>query len=278
VAANAAVQPGPSIKETNVLLGLSPDLPTVVEIDVNAISTNPNQPRSVFDDTGLQSLAASIADHGLQQPVLLREAPEKGRYILVAGERRLRAHRRLGRPTIFAVLIRADADPDELALVENVQREDLDAVDWARGVRRLIAQRGYTLAAAGALVGCSESEVARRTKVLDLPADILAGYQADPQAVTRNQLIEIAYAGGEEAQRRLWQLARSGSTVQQLRRERPKRDADREPIKVFSRGILRIGRTLDDMAEARKGGGPLVREHCDRLRELRDRIDTLLAE
>ena len=206
--------------ETDRMFGLSGVLPRLIEVDLDAVETNPGQPRTVFDDESLRSLADSIARHGLQQPVLVQEGTEKGRYRLVAGERRLRAHRLLGRGTIAAIITKGR--PEEIALIENVQRVDLDAIDLARGLSQLIEAHGYTQAEVAAAVGCSEAEVSKRLKVLRLPDDILADYRANPDAVSRSALVELAFVEDEAELRRLWQTARTGGlTVGAVRAARP---------------------------------------------------------
>ncbi|PWC36507.1 ParB/RepB/Spo0J family partition protein [Azospirillum sp. TSO35-2] len=258
--------------ETDRMFGLSGVLPRLIEADLDAIDTNPGQPRTVFDDESLRSLADSIARHGLQQPVLVQEGAEKGRYRLVAGERRLRAHRLLGRGTIAAIITKGR--PEEIALIENVQRVDLDAIDLARGLAQLIDAHGYTQAEVAAAVGCSEAEVSKRLKVLRLPDDILADYRANPDAVSRSALVELAFVEDEGELRRLWQTARTGGlTVGAVRAARPASSTSAEPLRVLGKAINRMDK---DLAAIDGAAQALQREHRERLQALRDRIDALL--
>lgn len=266
----------PVIDETDRLHGLSSDFPRLIEVDVARIRANPDQPRSSFDETALQALARSIDEHGLQQPVLVREDAEKGQYMLVAGERRLRAHRLLGRPTIFAVI--TAGRPEELALIENVQRVDLDAVDLARGLDRLIAIHGYTQEAVGALLGIDRAEVNRRLSVLRLPEDMLEDYRRHMETVSRSALFEIATLDDDALQRDLWEKAKAGLTVKGLRAEKKKASPQQAPLsalRVIGQGLLRIDRELVRMIEHRQILAP---EHAEHLRDLRRRIDGLLGE
>lgn len=266
----------PVIDETDRLHGLSSDFPRLIEVDVARIRANPDQPRSSFDETALQALARSIDEHGLQQPVLVREDAEKGQYMLVAGERRLRAHRLLGRPTIFAVI--TAGRPEELALIENVQRVDLDAVDLARGLDRLIAIHGYTQEAVGALLGIDRAEVNRRLSVLRLPEDMLEDYRRHMETVSRSALFEIATLDDDALQRDLWEKAKAGLTVKGLRAEKKKASPQQAPLsalRVIGQGLLRIDRELVRMVEHRRILAP---EHAEHLRDLRRRIDGLLGE
>lgn len=260
----------------NSMFGLSADFPELVEIDVGAIRPNPDQPRTVFDDASLRGLADSIAAHGLQQPILVKRAGA-GAYTLVAGERRLRAHQLLGRPTIFAIVSAGNAE--ELALVENVQRVDLDAVDLARGLERLVERHGYTQETVGALVGCDRAEVARTLAVLRLPDDILLEYRQHTRTVSRTTLAELAQVGDPGIQRRLWEQAKQGLTVRELREQKraaksPSPSQSGHTLREVGKSLLRIGK---DVASLRQHADALGREHRDRLRELRDEIDRLLG-
>lgn len=257
--------------ETDRMFGLSGVLPRLVEVDLDAIAVNPDQPRTVFDEEALRSLAASIEAHGLQQPILVQDSGEKGRYRLVAGERRLRAHQMLGRPTIAAIITKGRAD--EIALIENVQRVDLDAIDLARGLERLIQAHGYTQAEAGAVVGLSDTDTSRRLSVLNLPADVIEQYQREPGAVSKSVLYEIASVEGQAAQRTLWTKARQGMTVKEVRASKPRLRPTVEPMRLLGISLARIGK---DVGAIRQLKGNMAEEHRERLRALRREIDDLL--
>lgn len=263
------------VLETDRLFGLSGTLPRLIEADVANIRINPDQPRTVFDESALASLAGSIERHGLQQPVLVQETAEKGVYRLVAGERRLRAHQMLGRPTIAAIITKGRAE--EIALIENVQRVDLDAIDLARGLTQLIETHGYAQAEVAAAIGVSESEVSKRLKVLDLPGDILTEYRENPDAVSRSALVELAFVGDEAEVRRLWKTARTGGlTVQSVRSARASATpASPEPLRALGKAINRIDKDLTAIGSL---SGALQKEHREQLRTLRSRIDALLGD
>ncbi|HYH22262.1 MAG TPA: ParB/RepB/Spo0J family partition protein, partial [Azospirillum sp.] len=140
----------------DALFGLSADFPRLIEVDLARIARNPDQPRKRFDEDSLNELAQSIDRHGLKQPILVQEDGDGG-YRLVAGERRLRASALLGRKTIFAIV--TEGDPDELALIENIQRVDLDAMEQAGAFARLIERHGYTHEALGRVIGRSQADV-----------------------------------------------------------------------------------------------------------------------
>src|SRR5512143_1573075 len=111
------------------LFGTTRGVPRIIELDLAEIHTNPDQPRKTFDEEALQELAASIERHGLIQPITVKKLEDGQGYLLVAGERRLRAHEKLGLSRIVALVTKGDAD--EIALVENLQRQDLDPLEEA---------------------------------------------------------------------------------------------------------------------------------------------------
>jgi ParB family chromosome partitioning protein len=145
----------------------------VVDVPLSRISPNPHQPRRRMDETGLEELAASIREHGILQPVLVTETLDG--YQLVAGERRVRAARLAGLDHIPALIRQlADRDQLEVALVENVQRADLDPIDEALAYRQLIDEFGLTQDHVAERVGKARSTVANTLRLLDLHPDVQA--------------------------------------------------------------------------------------------------------
>jgi ParB family chromosome partitioning protein len=143
-------------------------------IPVDAVDPNPNQPRSEFDAVAIDELAASIAAVGLLQPVVVRAADD--RYVLVAGERRLRAVKQLGWDDVTAV-IRDDTDEATNlteALVENLQREDLTPLEEAAAYQELLEEYGMTHEQVADKVGKSRSAVSNTLRLLQLPVEIQA--------------------------------------------------------------------------------------------------------
>jgi ParB family chromosome partitioning protein len=142
-------------------------------LPVGALTPQPGQPRRVFDETALEELAQSIATRGMLQPILVR--PHGRNYQIVAGERRWRAAQR-ARLHEVPVIVREldDADTFEIALLENIQRRDLNAVEEADAYRRLINEFGHTQEALGKLVHKSRSHIANLLRLLDLPESVLA--------------------------------------------------------------------------------------------------------
>ncbi len=159
------------------LKALIPDTPRaragLTEIPVDAIRPNPGQPRHTFDAAALDQLAASVAEHGVLQPLLVSD-DGAGRYILIAGERRWRAAKRAGLTSVPAV-IRERLDERgalELALVENIQRRDLTPLEEARAFEQLRTAAGLSQAEIAHRVGRDRSSVANALRLLKLPPEI----------------------------------------------------------------------------------------------------------
>ena len=143
----------------------------VVELSVGDIDPNRNQPRKKFDDDALLALADSIRHNGVLSPILV--ARDGGRYTIIAGERRWRAARLANCPTIPAIVRDwDDVRRQEAALVENIQREDLNAIEEARGIRRLMEECALTQEVVAERIGRSRSAVANILRLLNLPKRI----------------------------------------------------------------------------------------------------------
>jgi ParB family transcriptional regulator, chromosome partitioning protein len=145
------------------------------ELDMSLIEANPFQPRTRFEEESLNELAASIRELGVIQPVIVRHKGD-GRYQLIAGERRFRAASIIGLETIPAFVRTADDQALlEMALVENIQREDLDAIEIAISYQRLIDECDLTQEALSERVGKKRSTIANYVRLLRLPAEIQLG-------------------------------------------------------------------------------------------------------
>jgi len=171
----------------------------VREIEIGRIRPNPNQPRIQFSEESIDELADSIAERGVLQPILLR--PHGDGFEIVAGERRWRAAQRARLHTIPAIVRQIDeAATAELALIENIQREDLNAIEEAEGYRQLIERHGHTQENVARIVHKSRSHVTNLLRLLELPdavrqsllkGDISMGHARavaaapDPEALTK---------------------------------------------------------------------------------------------
>jgi ParB family chromosome partitioning protein len=144
----------------------------VKELDIDRIEPNPRQPRDRFDKDHLNQLASSIEKHGILQPIVVRRRDD--RYQLIMGERRLRAARIAGKTSIPAIVREAtDADSLKFALMENLQREDLNPLEEAKGYLELREEFGLTTNEIAALLGKDRSTVANTLRLLQLPAAVL---------------------------------------------------------------------------------------------------------
>ena len=199
----------------------SPDAPTsrggVREIDISRIKPNPDQPRIQFDEEALDQLAESIRQRGVLQPILLR--PDGEDFLIVAGERRWRAAQRARIHSIPAIVREIDDSATaELALIENIQRQDLNPLEEAEGYRQLIQRHGHTQDDIGRLVHKSRSHVANLLRLLELPefvrqsllqGDISMGHARavatapDPEELTREIVAKgLSVRQAEERARR----------------------------------------------------------------------------
>jgi ParB family transcriptional regulator, chromosome partitioning protein len=149
----------------------------VVDVPIDRVASSPFQPRSRVDEAELETLAESVRVHGVIQPILVTETLDG--YRLVAGERRLRAARLAGLERIPAVVRQlADREQLELALVENVQRQDLNAIEEARAYRQLIDEFGFTQEQLAARVSRARSSVANTLRLLDLAPPVQAAIES----------------------------------------------------------------------------------------------------
>jgi ParB family chromosome partitioning protein len=144
----------------------------MAEVDIKSITPNPLQPRREFDDEALSELAESIKQLGVIQPITLKRM-EDGRYMIISGERRWRASQMAGLETLPAYIREVDDENlHAMALVENIQREDLNAIEIALGMQRLIEECGLTQEAMAEKVGKKRSTVANYMRLLSLPEEV----------------------------------------------------------------------------------------------------------
>lgn len=174
----------------------------MVEISVEMITGNPHQPRQSFDEAEAQSLRESIERYGLLEPIGVT-AQDDGSYRLVFGERRLRAVRSLGHETVAAVLIGRDVPADEVSIVENLQRVDLNPFEAADAMAGLMQRRGCSQAEIARLLGLDKAEVSRTLGLLRLPQAVRDEYPAHRPPMSA--LREIAKGESSAEQLRRWE-------------------------------------------------------------------------
>ena len=203
----------------------------LAHLPVETIHANPRQPRKRFDNEATSALADSIRSQGLVQPVVVRPR-EAGGFELIAGERRWRAAREAGVPTVPAVVREADnRDSLLLGLVENVAREELSAVEEARAYALLMDEFGLSLGDLGERVGKAKPTVSNRLRLLELPDDLLG-------LVERGELSEgharavLAVPDNEGRRRLARQIVRRGMSVRAAERAARWAGAKTKPRKV----------------------------------------------
>jgi ParB family chromosome partitioning protein len=245
--------------------------PGPTEIPISRITANPWQPRQDLSEDGLQALAASIAEHGVLQPIVVTETLDG--YGLIAGERRLRAARLAGLDRIPAVIRQLeDHQHLELALVENLQRSDLGPLEEARAFRQLIDEFGFTQETVAVRVGRARSTVANTLRLLDLDPAVqqaiadgrlteghgraLLGLPGDVQARLISTVVdgELSVRQTEELVRRLRASPSESSSDARTR------DPDLERVEEALREALG---TKVSMSRTRRGGRIVIEYYGD---------------
>jgi ParB family chromosome partitioning protein len=256
------------------------------EAPIDSISADPDQARKVFDEGEIKALAATMAEQGQLQPILLRRVPgDRPCWVIVAGERRWRAAVLNGWTSILAIE-HDGGDAEILSLVENLQRVDLTPVEEARGLRRLIQDKGWTQNAAAEALGKSKSEVSAILRILSLPEDVLDDVLTSELQIPKNVLIELARIEDSSARDRLLRLARAGLlTVQAIRSiaagkargdgaKGSEVDAGRPKQGLDARMLSRL---VSAIRTARTEGRPLTQPEREQLVKLQDEIEQRLS-
>jgi ParB family transcriptional regulator, chromosome partitioning protein len=257
--------------------------PAAIEISIDRIHRNPYQPRQRFDDAELVQLTESIRQHGVLQPLLVTEQLDG--YRLVAGERRLRAAQAAGLERVPAVVRQlADRDQLELALVENLQRADLNPMEEASAFRQLVDEFGFTQEQLATRLGRARSTVANTLRLLEMRSAVqeavadgritegharaMAGL-SEPQENGLLELIvtrDLSVRQAEELARR----QRDATPAPQPSRERRPADPDLERVEEDLRSALG---TKVSLARSRRGGRIVIEYYSDEeLNRLYDRL------
>lgn len=211
-------------------------------VPVSEIRPNPDQPRKCFDEEKLAELASSIKRHGLLQPIVVR--PRPGGFELLAGERRLRAARLAGVERLPA-LVREVDDPLEVALLENLQREDLSALEEAEAIAGLIERHGYTHQVAAELIGKSRPYVSNTLCLTRLPDQVKSELRRNGHGVSRELLMSVAREEDPEAAVQLWNRVKlQALSVRSFRESRGGPRGERPAIRQVLLATRRLGRAL----------------------------------
>jgi ParB family chromosome partitioning protein len=251
-----------------VLLG-GDDGPELAHLPVQMIHPNPRQPRRRFDGEATSGLADSIRAQGVVQPVLVRPRPAGG-YELIAGERRWRAAREAGVPTVPALVREADErDALLLALVENVAREQLSPVEEARAYALLLDEFALTLGEIGERVGRSKPSVSNRVRLLELPDDVLGMLERGELSEGHARAV-LAVQGHEDRRRVARLIVRRGLSVRAAERAarwagartRPRRPRQTPPDPALAERAKAAAEALTGLT-ARVGSGRLEIHFAD---------------
>ena len=235
-----------------------------VELKISEIEPNRKQPRKDFDEDALAALAESIQTHGLLQPVVVRPLPG-GTYELVAGERRWRASRMAGLTVIPAIIREMDEQTAaEVAMVENLQREDLNPYEEALGYRTLMERFSMTQETVAARVGKSRAAVANTLRLMQLPDEMLNALRTGK--ITAGQARALLAACSEERQKEMFRCALDGASVRVLEAMAKQKAAVKKPAvdsQYYTEVALALKQELHRPVKIRstgKGKGTLTLE------------------
>jgi len=230
----------------DALLGdvVAPNKQPIKDIDLNQIKPNRFQPRQVFDELKINELSLSIAKHGILSPILVRETGAGG-YELIAGERRLRAAKKAGLQTAPCLLDNAEDQLSlELSLIENLQREDLNPVEEARGYDRLKREFNLTQDNIAEVTGKARSSIANSMRLLNLPQSIIdLLYSGD---LEKGHAKILASMESSEAEGLAKKIVTLGLTVKDAAANKaPKKHSKQQP-KTKNRDLLNIEQDLSE--------------------------------
>ncbi len=254
----------------------SPDLPRIIEVDLGQLRPHPDQPRTAFDEASIHELAASIAQHGLIQPIAVVQDPAtRDAFLLVAGARRYRAFQQLGKETIPAIM--TTGAPDEIALIENIQRENLHPLEEAHALANLMRTHGYTQEELGSVVGKSRPTVNELLRLTTLPKVIQD--ECRTFDTPKSTLVAVSRRETEQEQLTLWERVKSsGMTVREAKAAKkasPVRRVSRHPAEK----ALEAGRGfVQSLQKVAADDAPPERGMLHELRSLREQIHTLIAQ
>ncbi len=249
-----------AILEAENYLDEVPVVSRMEELDVESIIPNPKQPRTNFDDDALEELADSISTLGLIQPITVRKEPN-GKYVIISGERRWRASRLAGRKTIAAYIREADdKELHEMALVENIQRQDLNAMEIAISLQRLIEECGVTQETVAQRVGKKRSTVANYLRLMQMRPEV--------QAALKENLISMGHAKAiasapEEAQSSLLKkVVKKGLSVRateelasKLSTAKPAAQEEAEEFpEIYTRAVEQLSKLLGENIKIKRSG------------------------
>jgi ParB family chromosome partitioning protein len=227
-------------------------------VPLASVVPNPDQPRKHFSEAALADLAASIQTRGLLQPIVVRRMPDG--YRLLAGERRFRAAKAAGLDRVPA-LIREGDDDLEIALIENLQREDLSPLEEAEALAMLIERHGYSHREVADLLGKSRPYVSNTLALNKLPDGVKAELHRDGRNLSREILMGIARQDTPEAAEALWRrLQLDTVSVRKFRAEKSGKPEGRPLLRDVFLAARRLNRTLRRLSRGSEGKVELPQE------------------
>ena len=217
---------------------------TIKELDLHQIKPNRFQPRQSFDEDKINELSLSIAKHGVLSPILVRETGAGG-YELIAGERRLRAAKKTGLKTLPCLIDSAEDQTSlELALIENLQREDLNPIEEARGYDRLKREFNLTQDNISEVTGKARSSVANSMRLLNLPQSIIdLLYSGDLEKGHAKILASMETKDAEDLAQKIVSL---GMTVKDAAATKKPKTSNSPKTKIKNRDLLNIEEELSE--------------------------------
>ena len=217
---------------------------TIKELDLNQIKPNRFQPRQSFDEDKINELSLSIAKHGVLSPILVRETGAGG-YELIAGERRLRAAKKAGLKTLPCLIDSAEDQTSlELALIENLQREDLNPIEEARGYDRLKREFNLTQDNISEVTGKARSSIANSMRLLNLPQSIIdLLYSGDLEKGHAKILASMETKDAEDLAQKIVSL---GMTVKDAAATKKPKTSNSPKTKIKNRDLLNIEEELSE--------------------------------
>jgi ParB family chromosome partitioning protein len=243
-------------------------------VELTKIRPNPDQPRKTFDEESLEELAQSIQKHGQLQPIVLKKDDDEDMYILAAGERRFRAHQRLGMTHIYAVL--TDGSLDEISLIENVQREDLHPLELAEYLDKMMKNHSWNQVELSNVIGKARKTINEVLLLNTLPEAIKEEWRTSATSVPKSVLIQLARMDNPEEQKAFWQQAQGGVLTVKAARAQRKTSTQKEPASVITH-LITSGKGLTRKLKSLTVQD-LTADDVYQLFELRKEITDLITE
>jgi ParB family chromosome partitioning protein len=257
----------------NAMFGLSPRMPHMVEVAITAVRENPYQPRKMLSEESIDAMVESIREHGLLFAPVVLKTDDPDVYILAAGQRRLKALEKLGWETI-PITVAEKGNALEIALIENLQREDPHPLDMAEAVAQLAAEFDYTHQKIAAIIGERRTTVTEWLTIAKLTDAIKQECRA-LDTITKMHLVALARLSDDpEQQHAALEQIRAGASTRELRSRRGGRPTTPRPADI-PKALLPVIRVIETTHKVRDALATIqpsaaITNHPERLTELRE--------